>query len=83
MAETCNAPVEVKRAYATKLAPQLIKDHGKKKHYGPEQIRDSVWRDYSNLIAYGCSKILAALFGPTGSDNMMPLALSANANTAQ
>jgi len=44
MAETCNAPVEVKRAYAKELAPQLIKDHGKKKHYSPEQIRDSVWR---------------------------------------
>ncbi len=41
MANTCEAPREVKRAYATKLAPQLVQRHGKKKRYTPQEILDA------------------------------------------
>ena len=41
MAETCSAPDAVKRAYATRLAPQLVANHGKRKRYTPAEIMDA------------------------------------------
>ncbi|QEG34384.1 hypothetical protein [Bythopirellula goksoeyrii] len=44
MPGTCGAPVGVKRAYATKLAPQLAKDYGKCRRYTPNEVFESANR---------------------------------------
>ena len=49
MAATCKAPADVKRDYAKKLAPQLVKDYGKRKRYEPQQILDSATRAGLNI----------------------------------
>lgn len=64
MADTCSAPSIVKKAYATKLAPQLIKDHGKKKRYTPEEIRESAMTAELN-IDYICWGYVMFLDQPT------------------
>lgn len=42
MSNPCDAPLDDRRAYAKRLAPQVIKDHGRKKRYSKREIDDSI-----------------------------------------
>lgn len=44
MPTSCNASESVKRAYATKLAPQLAKDYGSRRRYTANEVFESANR---------------------------------------
>lgn len=53
MSAACDAPMDIKRAYAERLPPMLAKKHGRKKHYSRQQILDAI-NDAGVSSDYSC-----------------------------